>query len=180
MQAAVGVHVQLNVCGAASGTATAVNCCIKFTPTGTVGTADTDAGVTTTVTGITLTPSEPVTVESDCNVAVIVTAPEGLGAVAGAVYVAVAGVVTGVTGVIVPQALPMQSVPLRLQVTAVAVVPVTVAVKVNGRVAPTARLLPSVTVTEGPLLSPSPPFAQPPHKARLNKAIANRQFFIMI
>jgi hypothetical protein len=53
--------------------------------------------------------SEPFTVVSAVNVAVIVA---GEPAVPGATYVAVAGVVGGVTGVSVPA-------PLRLQVTAV-------------------------------------------------------------
>jgi hypothetical protein len=60
------VHVQVNVCGASSGTDTAVNCCTRFCPTFTV------VGVTTTVSGITFKSREPV-VEVPVNVAVMVT-----------------------------------------------------------------------------------------------------------
>jgi hypothetical protein len=68
----------------------------------------------------------PVTEGTATNVAVTVTEV----GVAGATKVAVAGVVGGVTGVIVPHVLGVQPEP-RLQVTAVAVEFATVAVSVT-------------------------------------------------
>jgi hypothetical protein len=61
--------------------------------------------------------SVPVFEESATNVAVIVTGEAGTAV--GATYAAVAGVVEGVTGVSVPHGfgVPVQAVPLRLQVT---------------------------------------------------------------
>ena len=104
----------MNVWGASSGTATAVNCWIRPLPTLRV------AGVTSVVMSITLRASGPLTEGSETNVAVIVAEPGA----PGATYVAVAGVVAGVTGVSVPG-------PLRLQVTVVVVLFDTVAVSVK-------------------------------------------------
>ncbi len=66
----------MNVWGAASGTATAVNCCCRPAPTVTV------VGVTTAESD-TLIVRLPAAVLSACDVAVIVT-KDGLGAVTGA------------------------------------------------------------------------------------------------
>jgi hypothetical protein len=84
--------------------------------------------------------SEPFTVVSAVNVAVIVACEP---AVPGATYVAVAGVVGGVTGVSVPG-------PLRLQVTAVVGAFDTVAVSVRdwvGKIAPELTFLGELMVT---------------------------------
>ncbi len=125
------------------------------------------------MTCTTFTPRLPIAVESACDVAVNVTAA-GFGAVAGALYRPVGSIVPHGFGV------PVHAVPLRLQVTAVFVVPVTAAVNCTDWVTYNAARLPSLTVTVIPLPAPLPPLAQPPASARLSKATANRQFFIMI
>ena len=73
-QLPIGVHDQLKVCGASSGTATAVNCCTRFCPTVTVN------GVTITETDMTAIGRVPVTEESDVNVAVTVAETGDVGA----------------------------------------------------------------------------------------------------
>ena len=70
--------LQVTVCGASSGTATAMNCCVWPAATFAVD------GVTLTVTCVTLIVSDPVVVLSAAEVATIVTV-FGFGAVAGAV-----------------------------------------------------------------------------------------------
>src|ERR1700675_2450566 len=100
----------------------------------------------------------------------MVTAP-GAGAVAGAVYRPLES--------IVPQGfpLPVQALPLRLQLTAVLFVPVTVAVNGTFCVTYTTDMLPSLTVTDGVLPRP---FAQPVQSATFTNATVNKQFLVMM
>jgi hypothetical protein len=97
--------------------------------------------------------------------------------------VAVAGVVAGVTGVSVPHALPVQLALLRLQVTAVFVEPVTVAVMTTDCVGYMALgFTPEgvlIATAMGMGISPLPPFAHPTINIRPNRASPRQEFFMM-
>lgn len=105
------VQVQVKVCGAASGTATAVNCCVSPAPMLKVPGA-TAAGVTSVVMSTMVNASAPVTELSDANVAVMVGCTP---AVVGAWKIAVVAVVE----VKDPQGfgVPVHPVPVILHVT---------------------------------------------------------------